>query len=111
VEDTGIGRPWRSRSVLFGEFVGSEQTMTRNLLGSGTGAEHVKRIAALYSPERFPWRALPDVGSVFTVTLIPGESPDRGLTLSDISAYSSPGAGMHRSRFPPEGVSWHFCSY
>jgi len=73
VEDTGIGLAPEQAARLFGEFVRIKSPKTSRIEGSGLGLSIVKKIAALYAGQAQVRSELGE-GSVFSVTLHPGET-------------------------------------
>lgn len=72
VRDTGIGMSPAETAKLFGEFVRIKNDKTRQIPGSGLGLSIVKKLALLYQGD-VTVESEEDVGSTFTVTLMPGE--------------------------------------
>ena len=70
VRDTGIGMSPEEVSKLFGEFVRIRNKKTADILGSGLGLSILKRLAELYNG-RVEVESVADVGSTFTVRLLP----------------------------------------
>jgi two-component system, sensor histidine kinase and response regulator len=69
VTDTGIGMAPEETGRLFAEFVRIRNEKTRDILGSGLGLSIVKKIASLYGGD-VSVQSQPDVGSLFSVTLL-----------------------------------------
>ena len=78
VSDTGIGMTEAECEKLFSEFVRIKNAKTRNILGSGLGLSIIKRLAEVYNGN-VAVTSQPDVGTTFSLTLLPDENSTQNI--------------------------------